>query len=65
MTTQERYDDIIENLLLMSNNPRVSRLCVYYDPHCENKKVYFGTTAKTQEALEAEIMKYAEEHPVE
>lgn len=65
MTTQERFNDIIKNLCLLSNNPKVSRLCVYCDPYRENAKTYFGYTAKTQEEVTAEIMKYAEQYPVD
>lgn len=64
MTTQERFNDIVENLLQLSNNLRQCRVCVYYDPYRNNKSIYFGARAKSQEEVDAEIMKYAEEHPV-
>ena len=64
MTTQERFNEITENLLQLSNNLRQCRVCVYYDPYRNNKNIYFGARAKSQEEVDAEIMKYAEEHPV-
>ena len=65
MTTQERFNDIVENLFQLSNNLRQCRVCVYYDPYYGNKSIYFGARAKSQAEVDAEIMKYAEEHPVE
>lgn len=65
MTTQERFNEIVENLYQLSNNPRQCRVCKYCDPYYENKSIYFGARAKSQEEVDAEIMKYAEEHPVD
>lgn len=64
MTTQERFNNIKENLLHLSNNPRVSRLCKYFDPYYDDEEVLFGFTSRTKKELDNEIMKYAEEHPV-
>lgn len=71
MTTQERFNEIKENLLWMSNNLRLSMQCAYFDPYYPDlsrtdfqpSKVRFGFGCRTMEALDAEIMKYAEEHP--
>ena len=65
MTTQERFNEITENILQLSNNLKQCRVCVYYDPYYDNKKTYFGARAKSQAEVDAEVMKYAEEHPVE
>lgn len=72
MTTQERFNEIKENLLWLSNNFRVSMQCTYFDPYypdpnsasTQGSKVSFGFGCRSMEALDAEIMKYAEEHPV-
>lgn len=65
MTTQERFDDITQNLIQLSNNLKQCRLCMYYDQYYGNEKIFFGYGAKHQKEIDAEIMKYAEEHPVE
>lgn len=65
MTTQERFNEIKENLLWLSNNLRVHRLCKYIDPYLNvDREVLFGWYAKNLKELDDEIMKYAEEHPV-
>lgn len=48
MTTQERFNDIVENLFQLSNNLRQCRVCVYYDPYYGNKSIYFRARAKSQ-----------------
>ena len=72
MTTQERFDEIKENLLWLSNNLKISVQCIYFDPYypdlsstcIQGSKVSFGFSCRTMDELNAEIMKYAEEHPV-
>ena len=53
MTTQERFNEITENILQLSNNLKQCRVCVYYDPYYENKKTYFGARAKSQAEVDA------------
>lgn len=62
MTTQERINEIKENLLWMADRPGVSVAAAYDDPHY-NKHTLF--TTRTRKEFNERITKYAEEHPVE
>lgn len=62
MTTQERIDEIRENLLWMGNKPGVAVVAAYIDPYT-GKRVHFGK--RYEEELEEDIRRYAEQHPVD
>lgn len=62
MTTQERINEIKENLLWLGNRPFVAVVAVYDDPYYDNRHVSFS--AQTKSEMLEQIIKYAEENPV-